>query len=80
MNSAGKPASASRHSDRDGAEVNGSRFTPTVAEMREQLLQASRRAENLAGRIGQARRAIRSGQSSELVLAILDGKAERPDV
>lgn len=57
-----------------------SRFDPTLDELRDMAVRANRRAENLAGRIGQARRAVLSGQASELILAILDGKAERPDV
>lgn len=60
------------------AEERRSRFAPSPEEMREQERAAARRAENLAGRIVQARRAVRSGQSMELVLAILDGKADGP--
>ena len=62
----------------DSTATTPSRFDPTVEEMRDQVRDANRRAENLAARIGQARRALSSGQSAELVLAILDGKAERP--
>lgn len=73
----------SGHADLDefrASRDRASRFTPDADEARRLMVNESQRAERLAQRITAARRALRSGQSSELVLAILDGKAERPDV
>lgn len=56
--------------------VTESRFTPTEAKAVELVAAANQRAERLAQRIVAARRALSSGQSALVVIAILDGGEE----
>lgn len=53
-----------------------SRFTVTEAKAVELVAAANQRAERLAARIVAASRALRSGQSTVAVIAILDGEEE----